>query len=465
MHSRYARFFQFTIIFGDLLLLNSCFLLAGIMRFDEIRIRNTDYYDYYVQLLVFFNLSWLFLSLLFKTYDTRRTLVPRKATGKVLNAYFIHLFILLLFLVSLKKDEYSRLFLIYFYVSFLVTILPWRFYFLRFLKAFRKKGFSFRKVVLLGTGSGLTRLYRSIKDHPEYGLEVAAYFSDNPADDVPWNGPESAFEEYASEQDIHELFCAYPSGDERLQKWFRFADENLLRFRVIPDLGVERATAVEIDFHHDVAVLVHRKEPLEYVQNRLLKRFGDVLLSSIIILTIFPWLFPLLAIGVRLSGKGPIFFRQRRTGLRDDGFSILKFRSMKLNEEADQKQAGINDDRITAFGRFMRRHNLDEMPQFFNVLKGEMSIVGPRPHMVAHTEEYRKLIDRYMVRHLVKPGITGLAQTSGLRGETESSEKMNERVKADVYYIENWSILLDMKIVVFTIFQTLVGYREDNFSK
>ncbi len=457
MHSRYARFFQFIIIFGDLLLLNGCFLLAGALRFDEIRIQNTEYYDYYVQLLVFFNLSWMFLSLLFKTYDTRRTLVPRKATGKVLNAYFIHLFILLLFLVSLKKDEYSRLFLIYFYVSFLITILPWRFYFLRFLKAFRSRGLNFRKVVLLGQGPGLARFYKSVREHPEYGLEVAGYFSDKPVGDVPIHGPESAFDEFAKQNDIEEIFCAYPSGDERLLHWFRYADENLIRFRVIPDLGIEHTTRVEIDFHHDVPVLVHRKEPLEHLHNRLLKRFGDIAFSLFVIVTVFPWLFPILAIGVNLSGKGPVFFRQTRTGLKDDGFSILKFRSMVVNQEADKKQASGTDSRITAFGRFIRKHNLDELPQFFNVLKGDMSVVGPRPHMLAHTEEYRKLIDRYMVRHLVKPGITGLAQTTGLRGETETTEKMEERVKADVYYIENWSVLLDLKIIFITILQTIRG--------
>ncbi len=434
-------------------------MLAGALRFDEIRIQNTEYYDYYVQLLVFFNLSWMFLSLLFKTYDTRRTLVPRKATGKVLNAYFLHIFILLLFLVSLKKDEYSRLFLIYFYISFLITILPWRFYFLRFLKALRSRGANFRKVVLLGNGPGLARFYRSVREHPEYGLEVAGYFSDKPVSDVPIHGPESAFDEFARENNIEEIFCAYPSGDEKLLYWFRYADENLIRFRVIPDLGIEHTTRVDIDFHHDVPVLIHRKEPLEHLHNRLLKRFGDVVFSLLVIITVFPWLFPILAIGVKLSGKGPIFFRQSRTGLKDDGFSILKFRSMVVNADADKKQATGHDARITPFGRFIRKHNLDELPQFFNVLKGDMSVVGPRPHMLAHTEEYRQLIDRYMVRHLVKPGITGMAQTSGLRGETETKEKMEERVKADVYYIENWSVLLDLKIILLTVIQTIKGNR------
>ena len=457
MHSRYARFFQFLILFGDLLLLNACFLLAGALRFDEIRLQNTEYYDYYVQLAVFFNLSWLFLSLLFKTYDTKRTLEPRKATAKVLNAYFIHLFILLLFLVSLKKEEYSRLFLVYFYVAFLVTLLPWRFYFLRLLKMLRKRGFSYHKVLLLGDGPALQRLYQSILEHPEFGLSVAGYFSDRPVAGIPLSGKEDDYEAFAVEHRVEEIFCAYPSGDDRLARVFRFADENLMRFRVVPDLGLEHAARVEIDFHHDVPVLVHRKEPLEYLHNRFVKRSGDILFSLLVITLVFTWLLPLLAIGVRLSGPGPIFFKQKRTGLRDGGFTIFKFRSMVVNEQAHSEQAVAGDARITPFGRFIRKHNLDELPQFFNVLKGEMSVVGPRPHMLAHTEEYRRLIDRYMVRHFAKPGITGLAQISGLRGEIHTQREMEDRVRADVYYIENWSVLLDVKIIVSTIFKTFTG--------
>lgn len=457
MQSRYARFFQIIIILGDLLLLNGCYLLAGALRFDELQLQNTEYYDYYVQLAVFFNFAWLLLAYLFRTYDMHRTLEPRKVTAKVINVFFVHLFILLLLLVSLKKDEYSRLFLTYFYISFFVTILPWRFYFLRFLRAYRKRGSHFRPVLLIGSGAGLLRFYKAVQAHPEYGLEVAGYFSDDPVAGIPHTGSESEVSAFIKRQPVDELFCAYPSGDSRLYQWLHFADDRLIRFRIVPDLGVEHASAVEIDFYHDVPILVQRKEPLEYMHNRLIKRFGDVALSLLIILLIFPWLFPILILGVKMSGKGPVFFKQKRTGLKDGDFSIYKFRSMTVNSEADQTQAVAGDARITPFGRFIRKHNLDELPQFFNVLKGEMSVVGPRPHMLAHTEKYTALIDKYMVRHFTKPGITGLAQVSGLRGETRATKEMEERVKTDVYYIENWSVLLDVKIVLLTVWNTITG--------
>ncbi len=459
MRSRYSRLFQMLILLGDLFLLNLSFLVAGALRFDEIRIRETEYYDYYVQLVVFFNILWLLLNLLFRTYDIRRALEPRKATGKVVNAFFLHIFTLLLFLVVLKKAEYSRLFLIYFYSAFFVTVLPWRFYFLRFIKAMWRRGFSFRPVVLLGSGRQLQRFYQSIEQHPEYGLKVVAYYSDQPVAGIPLSGSEAELSAFVKSDQPEEIYCAFDNDPAAYARWFRFADDHLLRFRVVPDLGINHALTVDIDFVHDVPVLVHRKEPLEYMHNRLLKRAFDLTVAGLVMLLIMPWLLPLLAIGVKLSGKGPVFFAQRRTGLRDDPFSIYKFRSMEVNMHAHLQQATADDQRLTPFGRFIRRYNLDEFPQFFNVLKGEMSVVGPRPHMLVHTEEYRQLVDRFMVRHFARPGITGLAQVRGLRGELHSSADMEERVRTDVYYIENWSLLLDVKIVLLTLWQTLSGSR------
>ncbi len=454
MQSRYARFFQFVIVAGDLLLLNACFLLAGALRFDEIRLRQTEYYDYYVQLIVFFNLSWLFLTLLFRTYQMGTTLEPRKATLKTLNVYFLHLFILLLFLVSLQKDEYSRLFLVYFYTSFLVTVLPWHFFFLRLLRFYRRRGHNFRKVVLVGSGNGLLNFYKTVNERPEFGLKVEAYFSDEPVEGIALDGSEQQLKTYLQQNPVDELYCAYPSGDERLFQWFRLADEYLIRFRIIPDLGLKHSRNLHIDFYQDVPVLQLRKEPLEYVHNRLIKRTGDVALSLLVIILVYPWLMPLLILGVALSGKGPVFFRQKRTGLADDDFYIYKLRSMQVNNKADQEQARAGDKRITPFGRFIRQYHLDELPQFVNVLKGEMSVVGPRPHMISHTETYREIIDQYMLRHWVKPGITGLSQVSGLSGEHDL-DQMKKRVETDVYYIENWSVLLDVKIVLDTIWQIL----------
>ncbi len=453
MQSRYAKFFQFLIIAGDLLLLNSCFVISAAVRFDEIRLEETAYYDDYLNLIVFFNISWLLLTLVFKTHDTRRTLEPRKATSKVFNVFFVHAFLLLLLLVSLKKDEYSRLFLIYFYASFFLTVLPWRFMFIRLLRRLRKKGLNFKKTVLIGDSSELLKFKELISDHPEYGLEIGGYFSDHPIPGIDHTGKEEDLEPWIKEEKIDEIYVAYKEPGEKLIKWFQWADKHLIRYRILPNLGLPYSESMKMDFYHNIPVLIHREEPLEYVHNRILKRVFDVIFSLLIILLIFPWLFPILVIGVKLSGKGPVFFKQSRSGVEDDSFTIFKFRSMKLNDRSDLDQAVEEDDRKTWFGKLIRQLSLDELPQFFNVLKGDMSICGPRPHMLAHTDEYKKVIEKYMVRHFAKPGITGLAQINGYRGEVKNKEDIEGRVRNDVYYIENWSLLLDLKIVLVTLFK------------
>jgi undecaprenyl-phosphate galactose phosphotransferase/putative colanic acid biosynthesis UDP-glucose lipid carrier transferase len=200
-----------------------------------------------------------------------------------------------------------------------------------------------------------------------------------------------------------------------------------------------------------------RKEPLEAPINRLTKKAFDVVFSFFVIVGIFSWLFPVLMILVKLSSPGPIFFRQKRSGEDNRDFTCLKFRTMRVNQLADELQATAKDPRITKLGAFMRKTNLDELPQFFNVLWGNMSVVGPRPHMLKHTQEYSALIDNYLVRHFAKPGITGWAQVNGYRGETKELIEMKKRVEFDIWYIENWSFLLDLKIVWLTVRNMVKG--------
>lgn len=202
----------------------------------------------------------------------------------------------------------------------------------------------------------------------------------------------------------------------------------------------------------NLVVINPQETPLDDLGNRLLKRLFDIGFSLTAILLIFSWLFPLIAILIKLSSKGPVFFIQERTGIDQKPFKCIKFRSMNVNKEADKKQATANDSRITKIGSFIRRTNIDELPQFFNVLAGQMSVVGPRPHMLKHTEQYSELIEYYLTRHYVKPGITGWAQVNGLRGETDELWKMEKRVEFDKEYIENWELDWDLKIIWMTIF-------------
>jgi len=202
-------------------------------------------------------------------------------------------------------------------------------------------------------------------------------------------------------------------------------------------------------------VLINPQEiPLDDLGSRALKRLFDLLFSSFVILFVFSWTLPVIALLIKLSSKGPVFFVQKRTGFNNKTFTCLKFRSMQVNGDADKKQATANDHRTTRIGQFLRRTNIDEFPQFFNVFMGQMSVVGPRPHMLKHTEEYSKLIRHYLIRHYVKPGVTGWAQVNGLRGETDEFWKMEERVKHDMMYIENWAFGWDIAIIWQTLFGT-----------
>jgi putative colanic acid biosynthesis UDP-glucose lipid carrier transferase len=239
------------------------------------------------------------------------------------------------------------------------------------------------------------------------------------------------------------------------------ADRKCIRLKFVPDLGGALASPFTISYlGGEFPIITLRHEPLEEMRNRFKKRAFDVVFSMLVIVFVLSWLYPLIAILIKSQSKGPILFKQLRSGRNDVPFLCLKFRSMTVNDESDKTQATKGDARITPIGRFLRRTSLDEMPQFFNVLLGHMSVVGPRPHMLRHTEEYKAIISKFMVRHFLKPGITGWAQVNGFRGETKEDGDMENRVKYDIYYLENWTAALDVKIIFMTIINALRG--EDN---
>jgi putative colanic acid biosynthesis UDP-glucose lipid carrier transferase len=214
-------------------------------------------------------------------------------------------------------------------------------------------------------------------------------------------------------------------------------------------------------FKENIPIIARREEPLRSAWNQLAKRLFDLIFSGLVLLLVFPWIYILVAIFIKIQSPGPVFFKQERTGLDGKVFKCFKFRSMKVNKDADKIQATKDDPRKFPFGNLMRKTNIDELPQFINVFLGDMSVVGPRPHMLKHTEEYSKLINRFMVRHLAKPGITGLAQVSGFRGETKYIDQMEGRVKKDIEYIENWTFWLDIKIIIKTV-TNMLGREKGN---
>lgn len=234
----------------------------------------------------------------------------------------------------------------------------------------------------------------------------------------------------------------------------KYCDNHLIRFYFVPSANIFMSN-MDMQILDGTPVVARREEPLSNIKNKLIKRLFDILFSSLVLVCIFPWIYVIVGIIIKFTSPGPVFFKQERTGLDGKVFKCIKFRTMKVNNESDTLQATEDDPRKYPFGDFMRRTNIDELPQFINVLKGDMSIVGPRPHMLRHTTEYSQLINRFMLRHLAKPGITGLAQVSGYRGETKHLEQMEGRIRYDIEYIENWTFLLDMKIIYKTIINML----------
>jgi len=257
---------------------------------------------------------------------------------------------------------------------------------------------------------------------------------------------------FVIDHNIDEIYCSLEDLTKaEVKQIIEFADNNFIRLKILPDYGGFMYRKVNIDFYDNMPVMSFRKMPLDEMVNRIIKRSFDMVVSSLVILFILSWLFPIIALLVRISSKGPVFFKQKRSGKNNSDFWCYKFRSMYVNHDADKLQAKRGDSRITPIGAFIRKTSIDEFPQFINVLYGDMSIVGPRPHMVKHTEEYAQVIEKYMVRHFVKPGITGLAQAKGFRGETSDSQMMKNRVRLDLIYIENWTLWFDVKIILLTI--------------
>lgn len=314
-----------------------------------------------------------------------------------------------------------------------------------------------KDLIIVGDGPAAEEIFQYCQDQTVRGYRFRGVFNDLPLDGPLGShrvGAVEAAKLFAVQNRIDIVYCALPgTRKEEITDLLEFCERNTIRFRVIPsaDSFVPAVQTSDLTFHGAVPVSKVRREPLDKRRNRIIKRAFDVMFSLGVIVFVFSWLFPILALLVKLSSSGPVFFKQTRLGEGKRKFSCYKFRSMRVNKEADSKQATKNDPRVTKVGAFLRKSNLDEMPQFFNVLLGQMSVVGPRPHPLKLNDQFRDIIDKYMVRHFVRPGITGWAQVNGFRGETRTPELMEKRVELDIWYLENWSFWLDLKIVVKTV--------------
>ncbi len=369
-------------------------------------------------------------------------------------------FALILFVLAhpfLPNDYSYQILLIYIGVFYLLKVSV--FYIIyKYLDYKRKNGKYLRNIAILGLRENDVLFGYLIEKNPTLGFNLIGYIADT--DDYDKNdktiiGKIDEIETLAIRHQIQKVFVT-PSKYfevENARKLLGVCNKIGLKARyVMMNTYWNERRVNDPDFVNSLAIYNPQEIPLDNFSNRLFKRIFDILFSSVVILFLFSWLFPIVAIIIKLDSPGPIFFQQKRTGIDNEIFNCLKFRTMQVNDDADSKQAQANDSRISRVGAILRKYNVDEMPQFFNVLFGEMSVVGPRPHMLKHTDQYSALINHYKVRHYVKPGVTGWAQVNGYRGLTDELWKMEKRVEFDMDYLKNWNFYWDLKIIYLTLF-------------
>jgi undecaprenyl-phosphate galactose phosphotransferase/putative colanic acid biosynthesis UDP-glucose lipid carrier transferase len=457
---RFSRYFKLGFVLWDLVLLNGAIILSFLLRYESLeRLHLQEVRT--VSLLS--NLLWVILLLYKDAYRIIRIERIESILIRMIKHIAIHISLIAVFVTVLKYSEISRLRIVYFYFIFFILLFVSRVVFMKFLKYIRTQGYNFKNVIIVGANDAGENMRKILSKDLTYGYRILGFFDDKVDPFAPIAAPIlggfDAIEDYVSTNNIDEMYIALHIDHIKIiHQLTAICERNMVRIKFIPDFQqYTKSRKVEITFYENTPVLMLRKEPLEGSLNRLLKKTVDVCFSLGVIVLIFPWLFPMLIILIKMDSPGPIFFRQKRSGRDNKEFWCLKFRTMRVNAAADKKQATLGDKRVTKLGAFLRKTNMDELPQFFNVLWGTMSVVGPRPHMLIHTEQYSELINNYLVRHYAKPGISGWAQVNGFRGETKELIEMKDRVDYDIWYIENWSLLLDLKIIYLTVFNVFKG--------
>jgi putative colanic acid biosynthesis UDP-glucose lipid carrier transferase len=459
-HLRISRYFRLCFVLWDLFLLNLAVFLSLWLYFGPIvRIDLKEVQT--ISLLS--NMFWIFILLQQDAHRSIRIERIESILFRTIKHFGSHIALIGVFMAVLQFQDVSRVRLSYFYVVFFILLIISRISLMKVLKYIRKKGYNFKNVVIIGANDKGKSIQKVLSKDLTYGYRVLGFFDDavDPFALIssPLLGGFDAIEEYIAREKVDEMYIALHLKDlDTIKKLTTLCDRNLVRIKFIPDFQqYTRSRRVEITFYENTPVLMLRTEPMEGTVNLLLKRVFDIVFSLLVIGLIFPWLFPIIVIMIKMDSAGPVFFKQQRSGRQNDSFLCYKFRTMQVNADSNQLQATKGDSRVTKMGVFMRRTNIDELPQFFNVFLGSMSVVGPRPHMLKHTEQYSELINNYLVRHYAKPGITGWAQVNGYRGETKELIEMRDRVDYDIWYIENWSLLLDLKIIYMTVFNVFQG--------
>ena len=442
MSKRYSPIVSMVNFLVDTLLLNVSFVFAFYWKHGE-------FYDPFLSMLMYINLTWLFVTQFVKPYKISRVAKNMIVFRNHFIIIFLHLLFVSVFYVVQSNHQYSRALLSIFYIVLVLSIFFWKTCYVILLKYFRQKGYNYRNLVIVNQEGVNSGLHEFVNENTHFGYKVAKEFYANNENIDEVN---TQLKEFCTSNEVDEILYSINSLKYgRMNSLVQFAEDNFFKFKLVLDFEGFVFRGVEVENFGHLPILNIVRMPLDYLRNIIIKRIFDVVFSIFVILFLLSWLFPVLFILIKIDSKGSVLFKQKRTGKDNLPFWCLKLRTMHSNEESGIKQATRGDSRVTKIGGFLRKTSLDELPQFFNVLIGQMSVVGPRPHMLLHTEEFADEIDQYMVRQSIKPGITGLAQARGFRGETKSFESKNNRVKMDRFYLRNWSFVFDIIIIFETI--------------
>lgn len=452
MIGRYSKYIKLIHILGDV---GAIALSIGV-AFTLSSTRITQ--SLFLFSLLFSLTGWFICTTLLGTYKIYRVTTRMRVVVTALKAILLYLVLMEAGLNITGTDIISRQVLLNHYIVLAVLVVLWRVIVTTALRVYRRKGYNLRKVIIAGHNEMALELEHFFKRHPEFGYKFLGFFHNKEKTHGSYKGKVADIEHFVLNNEVHEVYCCpFELEKDEITQLLSFADDNLLRVKFLPEPGSYTHQQLKIDFYDVVPVLIVRSIPLDDVINKFFKRAFDIFFSLTVVVLLLSWLLPILALLIRINSKGPIFFRQVRSGMDNKTFRCLKLRTMYVNTEANSQLARRGDSRITPIGAFLRKTSLDELPQFFNVLFGQMSIVGPRPHMLKADEEYAMVAEKYKVRHFVKPGITGLSQVRGYRGDTTENYQIRGRVKLDIFYLENWSFFLDLKIIFYTVYNVIRG--------
>jgi putative colanic acid biosynthesis UDP-glucose lipid carrier transferase len=463
MNKYFLKMMQGTLILLDLLAINIGYNTVNYFLRREFIV---SAYIEYNNFLYYLNGSWIVVAIFCKLYKETNVTSFEVFSRVSIRAFLYFMGMLMLYLFFFRQYAISRIFLTVFLSSISLLLIFNRFIYLAIYQYFKRKDYLATRIVILGYNGTAKKLVEYLEKEA-LNAEILGFCDEESnmkeITHYPWlNTIDNSLSicKMYNATDIYSTIA--PEQNEMVYDVIRHAEQNCIRFRLIPDLGLFIKQKLYLDYIHDLPVISLRKEPLEDLGNRIGKRLLDIAVSVFVSVFVLSFLVPIIGLLIKLESRGPIFFKQLRSAKNNKSFYCLKFRSMYVNKRSDSEQASVNDIRITRIGRFLRRTSLDEFPQFFNVLTGQMSIVGPRPHMLKHTNDYSKLLNKFMIRQSIKPGITGWAQIHGLRGETRELVQMEKRVEHDIWYMENWNIWLDIKIVFLTVFK-IFGKSENAF--